>query len=131
MEQLFLFYSSNSIVYSNFYVLDSRREDKRFWTEWYQALPEFPLESVFDFYSHSQISELHHIFKISVTYLNVMILPCILVTGQQHILSLLWVYFYTSLFIGVNQSLCVFFVVYIYIVTCCVHVTRQITSRRI
>jgi hypothetical protein len=25
-------------VYSNFYVLD-RRQDKRFWTEWYQASP--------------------------------------------------------------------------------------------
>jgi hypothetical protein len=25
---------------SSFYVLDSRREDKRFWTEWWQALPK-------------------------------------------------------------------------------------------
>jgi hypothetical protein len=26
-----------------FTFLDSRREDKRFWTEWWQALPEFKL----------------------------------------------------------------------------------------
>jgi hypothetical protein len=26
-----------------FMFLDNRQEDKRFWTEWYQALPEFSL----------------------------------------------------------------------------------------
>jgi hypothetical protein len=38
-------------------------------------------------YSRSQISELCNIFKTSVTYRCVMILACILVTSQRHILS--------------------------------------------
>jgi hypothetical protein len=40
-----------------------------------------------------QISESYHTFKGSVTYFYVMILPCILVTRQQHILSVLYAYF--------------------------------------
>jgi hypothetical protein len=36
-------------------------------------------------YSCSQISGLCHIFKGSVSYLYVIILPCILVMRQQHI----------------------------------------------
>jgi hypothetical protein len=44
-----------------------------------------------------QISELCHIFKVSVMYFHIMILPCILMTWQQNILSFLCVYFQTNL----------------------------------
>jgi hypothetical protein len=45
------------------------------------------LNQVLICYSHSQISEPCQVFETSVSYLYVMILSCILVTRQQHILS--------------------------------------------
>jgi hypothetical protein len=78
-----------------FIFLDSRREDKRFWTELWQALPKFSFLSISPLIISwfvnccSQIFQLCHIFKQSVSYLCVMICPCILVTRQQHVLSFL------------------------------------------
>jgi hypothetical protein len=52
-----------------------------------QSPLNFLMNQVLICYSRSQISEVWHIFKTFVNYLYVMILPCILATRQEHILS--------------------------------------------
>jgi hypothetical protein len=78
-----------------FTFLDSRWEDRRFWTVGSITRIQSPLNflqnRIMICYCRSQ--ELCHVLKTSASYLYLMILPCILVTRQQHTLSFLCVYF--------------------------------------
>jgi hypothetical protein len=76
-----------------FTFLDSRWEDERC-LDWMVASViqiRFPLNflltQILICYCHSQVFELWQIFKGSVSYHYIMILPCILVSRQQHILA--------------------------------------------
>jgi hypothetical protein len=67
---------------------------------WFQIPLKFLVNQVPIRYSRSQISELCHIFKGTVSCLFAMVLSCIMVTRQQHRLSkfmkvMLWEH-YTS-----------------------------------
>jgi hypothetical protein len=69
---------------------DSRREERRFWTGWHQALPDFKLILISQ--CRSQLFEVWHILKRSVCYFYVLIVTCILVTRQQDRFSYLYVF---------------------------------------
>jgi hypothetical protein len=58
-----------------------------------QTLLNFLANQILIYYRCSQLCELCHIFKGSIRYLHVMILPFIFLTRQQHILTILCVYF--------------------------------------
>jgi hypothetical protein len=83
-----------------FTFLDSRREDERKVLNQMvaditriQSPLNFFLNQIWFFTVVPNKIELCHIFKTSVTYLYAIILPCILVTRQQHAFSFLYVYF--------------------------------------
>jgi hypothetical protein len=58
-----------------------------------QSALNFLLNRILSYYCRSQILELCHAFKTSLSYLYVMILSCILMTRQWRVLSFPCVYF--------------------------------------
>jgi len=75
-----------------------RRQEDRFWTEWWQAFPRlsaviFVVNANLICYCCSQILQLCRIFRGVISNQSVMILTFILVVRHNHILSSFSVYF--------------------------------------
>jgi hypothetical protein len=87
-----------SFVCSDFYVFRQQmgRQKVLHWMvgsiTWISPL-NFLLNQILFCYCHSQIFELRHISKGSISYPYCIILPCILVTRYQRVLSFICIYF--------------------------------------
>jgi hypothetical protein len=84
-----------------FTLLDSRRKENIpncmfASTPWIQSVLNFPVNTILICYDCSHIFKLHHIFKVFISYLYIPILSWGLVTGHEHTLSFLCVYFQTN-----------------------------------
>jgi hypothetical protein len=97
-----------NFVYCNFYVFTQQARRKKF-QNWVvtsitgvSPAHNFLINQILICYCCSQIFEVLHIFKSSVSCLYVIILPCILVMRHQHILRFLCVYFWTNLLTNIN-----------------------------
>jgi hypothetical protein len=88
-----------------FMFFNSRREDKKVLESMVTSITQIHslLNNNFDLLlSFPNIWTVPHFQSISVGYLYIMILPCILVMRQQHTLNLLCIYFYTNLLTSIN-----------------------------
>lgn len=94
----------------NFIFLDNKPEDIRLWTKWYQAFPlsspalNLFMKAMLICKVCSKIFKLCHTFKGFITYLNTVILSCILFIRHEHILSILSIYFWTNLLTVTNTT---------------------------
>jgi hypothetical protein len=61
-----------------------------------QSAHSFLVSAILIYEGRSQILEVRHIFKGLVSYLDIVILSCILITKYERLLSFPCIYFHTS-----------------------------------